>query len=351
VAKAEALTWGDLASRLKGRRNLRGRGRSEKSAEAVVVTSVAGDEGPNGRESETTVSPDKTGPQMARQLELPLEREGEAQPGKRSEEVPSAANGNERSGASGLMELVVERQNLLTALQQVKQNKGSPGTDGMTVEELVPYLKEHWVEIRQELLEGTYRPRSVRRQLIPKSDGGMRELGIPCALDRLVQQAILQVLQPWFDPGFSPHSYGFRPGRSAHGAVLQAQKYVEAGYLWVVDVDLEKFFDRVNHDVLMGRLAKRIQDKRLLRLIRGYLNAGVMFHGVVMERHEGTPQGGPLSPLLANLLLDEVDQELQKRGHHFVRYADLCGHPHKSAYAEARVMPRGRCDCCACRAF
>jgi group II intron reverse transcriptase/maturase len=219
---------------------------------------------------------------------------------------------------------VVERSNARAALKRVRRNKGGPGIDGMTVEELPKYLAEHWEALRAQLLAGTYQPKPVKRQPIPKRGGGVRELGIPCALDRFIQQAILQVLQPRFDPTFSEHSYGFRPGRRAHDAVRAAQRYIQEGRRWVVDVDLEKFFDRVNHDVLMGRLAKRIGDKRMLGLIRRYLEAGIMADGVVMERHEGTPQGGPLSPLLANVLLDEVDKELEKRRHAFARYADDC---------------------------
>ena len=222
------------------------------------------------------------------------------------------------------MEEVVERGNAKAALKRVRQNKGSPGVDGMTVDELPEYLVDHWVEIREQLLAGSYQPRPVKRQEIPKSGGGVRELGIPTALDRLVQQAVLQVLQPRFDPTFSEHSHGFRPGRRAHDAVCEAQRYIQEGRRVVVDVDLEKFFDRVNHDVLMGKLAGRIEDKRMLGLIRRYLEAGVMVTGVVVERVEGTPQGGPLSPLLANVLLDEVDRELERRGHAFVRYADDC---------------------------
>jgi group II intron reverse transcriptase/maturase len=220
------------------------------------------------------------------------------------------------------MERALSRPNMLAAYKRVRENKGSPGIDGLTVEELPVWLGENWSRIREELLAGTYRPIPVKRQTIPKPGGGQRELGIPTVLDRLIQQALLQVLQPIFDPTFSDHSYGFRPGRRAHDAVRRAQGYVQEGRRWVVDVDLEKFFDRVNHDILMGKLAKRIEDKRVLRLIRRYLEAGVMLNGVVMERHEGTPQGGPLSPLLANVLLDEVDKELEKRGHAFVRYAD-----------------------------
>lgn len=236
------------------------------------------------------------------------------------------------------MELVVERDNALAALKRVRRNKGSPGIDGMTVGELPRYLAEHWDELRAQLLAGTYRPKPVRRQAIPKPGGGVRELGIPCVLDRFIQQAILQVLQPMIDPTFSEHSYGFRPGRSAHDAIRAAQHFVQEGRRWVVDVDLEKFFDRVNHDVLMGRLAKRFEDTRLLRLIRRYLEAGMMADGVVTQRHEGAPQGGPLSPLLANVLLDEVDRELERRGHAFARYADDCNVYVRSKRAGERVM-------------
>jgi group II intron reverse transcriptase/maturase len=245
---------------------------------------------------------------------------------------------NERSGPSGLMERVCERANLEAALKRVRKNKGSAGIDGMTVDELAEHLKTHWPALREQLLAGTYQPSMVRRHAIPKSDGGVRELGIPTVVDRFIQQAILQVLGPRFEASFSQHSYGFRPGRSAHDAVVQAQRYVNEGRRIVVDVDLEKFFDRVNHDVLLGRLAKRIEDKRLLGLIRRYLEAGVMANGIEVQRHEGTPQGGPLSPLLANVLLDEVDQELEQRGHAFVRYADDCNVYVRSKRAGERVM-------------
>ena len=237
-------------------------------------------------------------------------------------EAPPVGSGNERLGSSELMEKVCERQNLQAALKRVRQNAGSPGIDGMTVEELPNHLRAHWLRLREDLLAGRYQPQPVRRVTIPKPGGGERELGIPTVLDRFIQQALLQVLQPLFDPTFSDVSYGFRPGRSARDAVCRAQAYVQEGLSFVVDIDLEKFFDRVNHDILMGRLAKRITDRRVLRLIRRYLNAGILANGVVIERDEGTPQGGPLSPLLANVLLDEVDKELERRGHAFVRYAD-----------------------------
>jgi RNA-directed DNA polymerase len=275
---------------------------------------------------------------MTRQLELPFEGRGEAPSVGRSVETPTAPREPEGSGASGLMERVVSRPNMQAALRRVRKNKGSPGIDGLRVEELPSWLVENWARIREELLAGTYRPTPVRRQAIPKPCGGQRELGIPTVLDRLIQHALLQVLQPIFDPTFSDHSYGFRPGRRAHDAVRRARGYVQEGRRWVVDVDLEKFFDRVNHDMLMGKLAKRIGDKRVLRLIRRYLEAGVMLNGVVMERHEGTPQGGPLSPLLANVLLDEVDKELEKRGHAFVRYADDGNVYVRSRRAGERVM-------------
>jgi RNA-directed DNA polymerase len=236
------------------------------------------------------------------------------------------------------MERVLSRPNLKAALKRVKSNRGSPGIDGMTVEELPAYLRSHWPRLREELVSGTYQPQAVRRQQIPKSGGGVRELGIPTVRDRFIQQALLQVLQPRFDPSFSSHSYGFRPGRSAHAAVKAARDYVQSGRRYVVDVDLEKFFDRVNHDVLMSRLARRIADRRVLGLIRRYLEAGVMANGVVMDRHEGTPQGGPLSPLLANVLLDEVDKELERRGHAFVRYADDCNVYVHSPRAGKRAM-------------
>jgi RNA-directed DNA polymerase len=275
---------------------------------------------------------------MTRQLELPFSNRGEAPTGKRSEEAPTAAHGDERSGASDLMAKACERGNLQAALKRVRKNKGSPGSDGMTVDELPAHLREHWPRLREQLLAGTYQPAQVLQQLIPKGGGGMRKLGIPTVLDRFIQQALLQVLQPMLDPDFSKHSHGFRPGHRAHDAIVEAQRYIQDGRRWVVDVDLEQFFDRVNHDVLLGRLAKRIGDRRVLGLIRRYLGAGVLANGVTTERHEGTPQGGPLSPLLANVLLDEVDKELEKRKHTFVRYADDCNVYVRSRRAGERVM-------------
>jgi RNA-directed DNA polymerase len=237
-----------------------------------------------------------------------------------------------------LMEEICQRENLRKALQRVRQNKGGPGVDGMTVSKLPGYLKKHWPEIRKQLLSGTYSPKPVKRVEIPKSEGGIRKLGIPTVLDRFVQQAIMQVLQRYFDRTFSEHSYGFRPGRSAHQAISRSQQYVDQGYRWVVDIDLEKFFDRVNHDKLMGNLAKRILDKRLLRVIRAFLNAGVMENGLVSATTEGAPQGGPLSPLLSNVVLDELDRELETRTHRFVRYADDCNIYVRSERAGQRVM-------------
>jgi RNA-directed DNA polymerase len=253
-------------------------------------------------------------------------------------EAPLTGSGNECPGSSELMEWVCARPNLQAALKRVRQNAGSCGMDGMTVEELPDHLRRYWPRLREELLAGRYQPQPVRRVTIPKPGGGERELGIPTVLDRFIQQALLQVLQPLFDPTFSDASYGFRPGRSAHDAVRRAQTYVQGGRSFVVDIDLEKFFDRVNHDMLMGRLAKRIADRRVLRLIRRYLNAGVLANGVVIEREEGTPQGGPLSPLLANVLLDEVDKELERRGHAFVRYADDLNVYVRTQRAGERVM-------------
>jgi RNA-directed DNA polymerase len=237
------------------------------------------------------------------------------------------------------MEEVVCRENMLAAYRRVVGNKGAAGVDGMTVDELMPMLRDRWQAIREELLSGTYCPSPVRKVEIPKPGGkGVRMLGIPTVLDRLLQQALLQVLQPAFDPAFSDHSFGFRPGRSAHQALERAREHIAAGHRWVVDMDLEKFFDRVNHDVLMARLARRIEDRRILRLIRRYLQAGMMQDGLVSQRTEGTPQGGPLSPLLSNVLLDELDKELERRGHRFVRYADDSNVYVQSRRAGERVL-------------
>lgn len=238
-----------------------------------------------------------------------------------------------------LMEQVVEQGNLLSALRRVEKNKGAAGVDGMEIKSLRPFLMEHWEGIRSELLQGTYQPSPVRRVEIPKPDGGgVRLLGIPTVLDRLIQQAIQQALTPIFDPEFSPYSYGFRPGYSAHDAVRQARNYIAQGHRFVVDMDLAKFFDRVNHDMLMARVARKVKDKRLLKLIRRYLQAGVMMNGVCVTTEEGVPQGGPLSPLLANIMLDDLDKELTKRGHRFVRYADDCNVYVRSSRAGERVM-------------
>ncbi|HSH68579.1 MAG TPA: group II intron reverse transcriptase/maturase, partial [Deferrisomatales bacterium] len=245
---------------------------------------------------------------------------------------------NAGTEASLLMEEVLRRENVLRAYHRVVQNGGAPGVDGMSVGDLMAYCREHWARIREELLRGTYVPQPVLRVEIPKPDGGRRGLGIPTVLDRMIQQALLQVLQPLFDPHFSDASFGFRPGRSTHGAIQRAREHIRAGYRWVVDMDLEKFFDLVNHDVLMARVARRVKDKRVLRLIRRYLMAGVMEDGVMSPRAEGTPQGGPLSPLLSNVLLDEWDKELERRGHRFVRYADDSNIYVQSKAAGERVM-------------
>src|SRR5690349_12458863 len=236
------------------------------------------------------------------------------------------------------MEEVCDRENLERAWKRVRRNKGSPGVDGMTIDDARDYLREHWPSIRSQLLEGVYQPQPVKRVVIPKPDGGIRTLGVPCVVDRLIQQALLQVLQEQWDPTFSQHSYGFRPGRSAHQAVAQAQRYIAEGYNVVVDLDLEKFFDRVNHDGLMARVAVRISDKRVLGLIRAFLTAGMMEDGLVSPVEEGVPQGGPLSPLLSNLVLDGLDKQLERRGHRFCRYADDCNIYVRSRRAGERVM-------------
>lgn len=251
----------------------------------------------------------------------------------------TASDDNTRQPVPVTMEEVLDRENLLTAYHRVMSNRGAAGVDGVTVEDLASLIRARWEAIREELLSATYVPSPVRKVEIPKPGGqGVRMLGIPTVLDRLIQQALLQVLTPLFDPTFSEASFGFRPGRSAHQALDRAKEHIAAGHRWVVDMDLEKFFDRVNHDVLMSRLAPRIEDKRILKLIRRYLQAGMMEGGVVSPRSEGTPQGGPLSPLLSNVLLDELDKELERRGHRFVRYADDCNIYVRSQAAGERVL-------------
>ncbi len=262
---------------------------------------------------------------------------GEATCAPTSDETGGPRHNTEGTG-SALLQAALTRENLQRALKRVRSNKGAAGVDGLDIDQTVERLITEWPTIREQLLTGRYRPSPVRRVTIPKPDGGERELGIPTVTDRLIQQALLQVLQPILDPTFSAHSYGFRPGRRAHDAVLAAQSYVHSGRRVVVDVDLEKFFDRVNHDILISRLQKRIDDAGVIRLIRAYLNSGIMSDGVVQQRYQGTPQGGPLSPLLANVLLDEVDKELERRGHCFVRYADDCNVYVSSQRAGERVM-------------
>jgi RNA-directed DNA polymerase len=276
------------------------------------------------------------------QLELaftaPGRGEASVRSGQGTEALAAKHDTESPTSTERLMEEVCDRANLMRALRRVQSNGGSAGVDGMTVKQLPAHLAKHWPEIREKLLAGTYAPQPVRRVEIPKPGGDKRKLGIPTVTDRFIQQAVLQVLQPIFDPTFSEHSHGFRPNHSAHQAVAEAQQFITQGYEWVVDIDLEKFFDRVNHDRLMSRLAKAIADKRLLKLIRAYLGAGVMENGLVSSTKEGTPQGGPLSPLLSNIVLDELDRELEKRNHRFVRYADDCNIYVRSERAGQRVM-------------
>jgi RNA-directed DNA polymerase len=281
------------------------------------------------------------GKQQKTQLELAFTTEGKGEAlgsVKEGTEPFTAKSAPERPATEWLMEEVCERENINKALRRVRANQGSSGIDGMTVDKLQDYLLQHWPAIREQLIAGKYKPSAVKRVTIPKPDGGERKLGVPTALDRLIQQATLQVLQPIWDSTFSDQSYGFRPGRSAHQAVAKAQEYIAGGKTVVVDMDLEKFFDRVNHDILMSRIARRVSDKRLLKLIRAYLTAGVLEDGLVSPTEEGTPQGGPLSPLLSNIMLDDLDKELEKRGHSFVRYADDCNIYVKTERAGQRVM-------------
>jgi RNA-directed DNA polymerase len=274
---------------------------------------------------------------MSTQVERVGKEQGEALPVPASDEAQRPRHEAEDTGA-GLLKAALARDNMQQAWKRVRANKGAAGIDGLSIDETAERLMWEWPSIREQLLQGTYRPQPVRRVTIPKPDGGERELGIPTVTDRLIQQALLQVLQPKLDPTFSQHSYGFRPGRSAHEAVLAAQEYVQSGRRIVVDVDLEKFFDRVNHDILIDRLKRRIGDAGVIRLIRSYLNSGIEVDGEVQQREMGTPQGGPLSPLLANVLLDEVDKELERRGHCFVRYADDANVYVRSQRAGKRVM-------------
>ena len=310
--------------------------RSEKSAEVVVAAAR------ERRAERVKVHEDVSIPKVMRQMPERSGRDGvvrgEAVREPASDETRGSRRDTEGTGSGSLLAAALTRGNLQQAWRRVKANKGSAGVDGLDIEQTALHLKTAWPEIRDRLLRGRYRPAPVRRVRIPKPDGGERELGIPTVTDRLIQQALLQVLQPLLDPTFSEHSYGFRPGRRAHEAVLAAQSYVQSGRRVVVDVDLEKFFDRVNHDILMDRLGRRIEDAAVRRLIRAYLDAGIMSDGVVLERYQGTPQGGPLSPLLANVLLDEVDRELERRGHCFARYADDCNVYVRSRKAGERVM-------------
>ena len=309
--------------------------RSEKSAEAVLAASL------ERRAKRGEVFKAMLMQQAKRQMPAQAGRagvaRGEAARDPASDEAGCPRHDTQSTG-SALLIAALTRENLQRAFKRVKANKGASGVDGLDIIQTGRHLVTAWPVIREQLLSGTYRPSPVRRVTIPKPDGGERELGIPTVTDRLIQQALLQVLQPILDPTFSEHSYGFRPGRRAHDAILTAQSYVQSGRRIVVDVDLEKFFDRVNHDILIDRLQKRIGDTGVIRLIRAYLNSGIMSDGVVQERHQGTPQGGPLSPLLANVLLDEVDKELERRGHCFVRYADDCNVYVRSRKAGERVM-------------
>jgi RNA-directed DNA polymerase len=313
----------------------------QESAEAIVAV-VHSSEGPN-RRSRTGTDRSMTEGDAGKKVGK-LERARKVSGGTAEEpdivrQADTVREGKAGEKASMLMEEVCTKENMLAAYRRVVRNGGAAGTDGMTVEELMPYCREHWNRIKEELLSDRYTPQAVRRVEIAKPDGkGKRKLGIPTVLDRMIQQALLQVLTPVFDPTFSEDSYGFRPGRSAHDAVRRARDHIAAGHRWVVDLDIEKFFDRVNHDILMARVARRVKDKRVLRLIRRYLQAGVMEGGLVSPRREGTPQGGPLSPLLSNILLDELDLELERRGHRYVRYADDVNIYVQSERAGERVL-------------
>ncbi len=313
----------------------------QKSAEAILAISHDG-EGPNTRgrtDTRRSMHEEDADQRVERPERTRSVGGGTAEGTSAARQACTARREDVREGTPLLMEEVLRRENVEAAYKRVVRNKGAPGVDRMSVEDLKPHCAVHWARICKELLSGTYRPQPVRRVHIPKPGGkGMRQLGIPTVLDRMIQQALLQGLQPIFDPTFSAESFGFRPGRSAQQAVLRAREHIAAGYRWVVDLDLAQFFDRVHHDVLMSRVARKVKDKRVLRLIRRYLQAGVMESGLVSPRTEGTPQGGPLSPLLSNILLDELDKELERRGHRFVRYADDCNVYVKSEAAGRRVM-------------
>ena len=343
VTKAIELTLGDLhAVWQSGLRSLRGDLTTmQKSAEGIVGGNA---EGLNGARK-GLMEGNKDGSLMNRKRQKTLnETFAETPTGEASRrsnvgtELETPTTSSEIPRIARVMEVVVAAGNAKRALERVMRNQGAPGVDGMTVEQLPAYLQVHWKRIRQELLDGSYKPQPLRRVEIPKPGGGMRKLGIPTVLDRFVQQAMQQVLQGYFDDTFSKFSFGFRPRRSAHQAILQAQQYVSSGLNWVVDIDLEKFFDRVNHDVLMGLLADRIADRNALKLIRKYLQAGVLENGLVQPTVEGQPQGGPLSPWLSNVMLDVLDKELEKRGHKFVRYADDANIYVSSERAGMRVM-------------
>lgn len=333
AGKHRVLTWGDLASRLKGRRR-----KAQREVSRGRSSHGRPGEGPNEKESWNPVTLERAWHQKPEKTGRAERGQGEALAEAARGEARAAGDGQEGLGREGLLTQVLSRENLVVAWKRVKANKGSAGVDGLTIEQTAEHLKTDWPRIRQALVGGEYRPLAVRRVEIAKPTGGTRELGIPTVTDRLIQQALLQVLQPLIDPTFSEYSYGFRPGRSAHDAVRQAQRCAQDGLQVVVDVDLERFFDRVNHDILMDRLARKIDDKAVLRLVRRYLEAGILVDGVVVASEEGTPQGGPLSPLLANVLLDDVDRALSKRGHRFARYADDCNVYVRSQNAGERVL-------------
>lgn len=310
------------------------------AAEGIVDERVV--EGPNkNQRMETQISMNgEDVERMDEKPEAPSRNKGRKLKGVKSggRQTITARRENTIREYTSLMEEVLDKENMLRAYANVVRNKGAPGIDGMTTGDLKEYLKKHWIQLRSELLEGRYKPQAVKQVEIPKPDGGIRKLGIPTVIDRLIQQAIHQTLSPIYEKEFSESSYGFRPGRSAQQAVLKAREHIAKGKGWVVDLDLEKFFDRVNHDILMARIARKIKDRKLLKLIRSYLQAGIMIGGIETAREEGTPQGGPLSPLLSNILLDDLDKELERRGHAFCRYADDCNIYVLSETAGQRVM-------------